>query len=223
MQSWFRRIMLAFSGVLAIEAIWLLAAELSRPAILAFPVNAAAARVPVLHRDRAIRAAAFGIVRGDLWAERALSYADLSWGESSPARTAEEAKTFEKARIAAQQALRYAPHDARVWVLLASLESRLDWLNRRAAEALKMSYYTGSYEAELSPLRLLVAVRADTLSGGELQELVRGEIRRIISQRPAQKPAILAAYRDAQPTGRRFIETTLEELDAGQSTDVLHR
>jgi hypothetical protein len=35
----------------------------------------------------------------------------------------------------------------------------------------------------------------------------------VVTRKPELKPAIVAAYRDAAPIGRQFIEDALEEID----------
>ena len=76
-----------------------------------------------------------------------------------------------------------------------------------------MSYYTGANEVELIPLRLHLAVNSQALAENDFQELVRHDIRTIVTRKPELKPAILTAYRDALPTGRQFLEETLKEID----------
>src|SRR5258708_4587598 len=93
------------------------------------------------------------------------------------------------------------------------MDSRLDFLNQKVAGPLKMSYYTGPNEIALIPLRILIATRSDAIADPDLQILVGGEIRTIITRKPESKPLILAAYRDALPEGKRFIESTVAALD----------
>jgi hypothetical protein len=65
------------------------------------------------------------------------------------------------------------------------------------------------------PLRLLVATCSDAINDAELQTLVASEIRLIITHEQNLKPLILAAYQDAPPSGKRFIETVIGDLDPG--------
>jgi hypothetical protein len=78
---------------------------------------------------------------------------------------------------------------------------------------LKMSYYAGPNEPSLIPLRISIATHSDSITDPELQILVGGEIRTIITRKPNLKPVIIDAYRNAPPEGRRFIETQVGELD----------
>src|ERR1700722_3741173 len=84
-------------------------------------------------QDRAAEAARRGVIRGDLWAEDAILLAaglqnDVAGGGITPA-----SDTLEAARAAAERAARLAPHDSRIWLLIAAIDSRLDWLDRRIA------------------------------------------------------------------------------------------
>ena len=120
---------------------------------------------------------------------------------------------LDSTRSVAVRAAALAPHDARAWLLIAEVDSQ--GLEHNAAGPLKMSYYTGPNELPLIPLRIDIATRTDAITDSELQILVGGEIRTIITRRPDLKPLIIAAYRSALPEGRRFIESQVGELDPG--------
>jgi len=121
--------------------------------------------------------------------------------------------TIGQARDVAERALAFAPHDARIWLALASMDSRLDWLNGEASTALRMSYYTGANEIELIPLRLSLAVNFSVISDMDFQQLVHHDIRTVVTRKPELKSAVLDAYRHALPVGQQFIEETLKEMD----------
>ena len=212
-QPWFRRLLLLLAGILGVQAAWTVTAELVRSPRSGFPADVAAASAAAPRRSTTLWAARFGLVRGDLWAEHALTYADLMWSHPRSDTDIDGPQMIARARAAAVRALLNAPHDARIWLLLASLESRFDWLNGKAAAALRMSHYTGPNERELIPLRLLVSVQSGALADAELRDLLQTEIRTIIRRRPELKPAIVSAYREGLPAGRRLIEKTLAELD----------
>jgi hypothetical protein len=93
------------------------------------------------------------------------------------------------------------------------MDSRLDWLNGEASTALRMSYYTGANEIELIPLRLSLAVNFSVISDMDFQQLVRHDIRTVVTRKPELKSAVLDAYRHALPVGQQFIEETLKEMD----------
>jgi hypothetical protein len=199
--------------VLACQATWILQAEFYRPALPVFPANSQAAGAAAAQRSAATLAASVGVVRGDLWAECALTYLGLFWNDNQDKVSPQTPETIQRAREVADRALRYSPHDARIWLDLASIDSRLDWLNGKAAAALRMSYYTGANETELIALRLPLAVRSEALGDKDFQQLVNHDIRVIVARKPELKPVILMAYRDALPTGQQFIEQTLTEID----------
>lgn len=209
-QKFFRRATFAFAFVLGCQAAWILAAEIARPSPPTFPTNVQAATETAGDQNAAIVAASLGLIRADLWAECALIYLNESWGENR--LTTQDSKTVEQARACANRTLTLAPHDARTWLVLASLDSRFEWLTRQAA-ALRMSYYTGANETELVPLRLLLAVRSDALSDKDFQQLVRNDIRLIVAHKPELKPAIVAAYRHALPAGQQFLDEAVREID----------
>ena len=213
---WFRRAILTLAGILGLQALWILAAEITRPVLPSVTTSENAAETASRYRSAATLSAMFGMVRGDLWTGCALTYADLLWSEKPEHADTDTSKTITPAHDAAKRALRLAPHDAKTWLLLAGLFSRFDWLNGKSAASLRMSYYTGTNEVELFPLRILLAARSDNaLADTELRTFVQRDIRIIVTLKPELKPAIRAAYRDALPAGRQFIEQTLGELDPG--------
>lgn len=213
-QIWFRCAILTIAGILGLQALWILAAEITRPVLLPVATSENAAETLSRYRSAATLSAQFGMVRGDLWADCALTYADLLWSEKPERADTDTSKTIALAHDVAERALRLAPHDTKAWLLLAGLYSRFDWLNGKSADSLRMSYYTGRNEVELFPLRILLAARSDNALGDtELRTFVQRDIRIIVTRKPELKPAIRAAYRDALPAGRQFIELTLGELD----------
>jgi len=161
----------------------------------------------------ASRAARFGLVRGDLWAESALSFVNLSPTGFSSTVDLSRSETVENVRTRAKQALRYSPHDARIWLVLATLDSQLSARDSRVAASLRMSYYTGANEIKLIPLRLLVLARSDALTNDDLRQLVYHDIRHVITRAPQLKYTIITAYREASPVGRQFLSQILAELD----------
>jgi hypothetical protein len=205
-----RGAILLFGFVLGCQTVWILTAEFSRPSSFELPATAQAAAAASANRNAAAWAASFGVIRGDLWAEYALTYLDILEHDPSRSVGASDDKTIEHAREVANRALALSPYDARVWLVLAGIKSRL---RQKSGATLRMSYYTGANEAELIPLRLHLALNSQALAEKDFQELVRHDIRIIITRKPELKPAILTAYRDALPTGRQFLEQTLKESD----------
>jgi hypothetical protein len=205
----FRLATLVFGIVLVAQCIWLLLAELSRPGIDRLPTDAPAATLAARQRDAAAWAARMGMIRGDLWAESSFTYADLLWrdGGAEP----ESTRSLEQVRAAREHAAGYAPHQASAWLLMAGLASRFQWSKPDPAETLKMSYYTGSSELPLAPLRLLVWARSDLLGDSDLQQFVGRDLRLLFAHQLTS--AVAEAYEVASPAGKRFIEQAVRDID----------
>ena len=207
----FRGTTLVFALMLGCQAIWILTPEYYQPYPIEFPRNVEAANAARANRDTAELAASFGLIRGDLWANYALTYSDELWGNDHA--STQPPNVTEQARDIANRALSYAPYDARIWLLLAGIDLRFDWLNRKSSAELRMSYYTGANDIELIPLRLSLAVNSSEIGDTYFQELVRHDIRIVVTRRPELRPTILAAYQDAPQIGRQFIKETLNGID----------
>ena len=105
--------------------------------------------------------------------------------------------------------------DAGAWFGLAPATGRFDWLNPTASKALKMSYYTGFNRSDLVAPRLILLAQVDTTRDVELVDLLRRQVRLIITRAPELKGAVGQAYRVATDANRRIIEA--EFKDAKQS------
>jgi len=209
---WFRNNILIFAAVLAVQAAWLVTAESIRPKLPYFPQDKASEERASAARSAAVTAASIGWVRGDLWTDGAIAL--WSGLTSEVARgNAQMTAQWDHARAVAQRAARLSPHDTRIWLLLAALDSRFDSKNREVADQLKTSYFTGLNEFALAPLRIRIATRSTAITDAELQPLVAQEIRSIILRHQDQKPALMAAYRDASTDGKKFIEATVGDID----------
>jgi hypothetical protein len=200
-----------FAGLLGLAAVWMLSVELIRPTLPFFPIDAAAAEATAAHRGAARAAAWVGLIRGDLWTDYAMTLAPNLSGELTGNASATSLQAVDSARTAAVRAAELAPYDARAWLLLAGVDSL--GLNHSAAGPLKMSYYAGPNELSLIPLRIKIASQSNAITDSELQTLVGGEIRTIITRKPDLMPVIVDAYRNALPEGRHFIETQVGDLD----------
>jgi hypothetical protein len=209
----FRRVTIMFAVLLGAQSVWLLLAEFTRPGIDRLPTDAAAATVAAKQRRSASLAASFGIIRGDLWADLAFTYADLLWGDSGS--SAGPPPALERARAQLERALDTAPHQSGAWLLLAGLGSRYPSLNVKAAQALKTSYYTGPSERDLMAPRLRVAAQSDFLNDPEIREFVTRDLHLLLAGR--QKSAIDEAYNAGSPTGKAFIKQAVGQIDAPAS------
>ncbi len=215
-----------FSALLGLAAFWTLVPELLKPRLPYFPINAG--QVPEFQAARGAAASATyaGWGRGDLWVTLALAEVAPVMFEagnrssasgsnvaqaSSGSVTQAMLKSANEARSALLHAAKLSPHDARIWTLWSYLESRSPNADAKAAEALKLAYYTAPNEFSLAPLRLSVAGRLQT--DDELKGLIQAEIQAIVLKRPDLKPAIATAYETARPAGRELFEASLIEID----------
>jgi len=208
-QIFFRFATRLFAMILGVLSIWLLLSELSRPGIERLPTDQISAAMAAKRRSVAAFAASIGVIRGDLWAESAFTYSGLLWGDGGP--SADLTQALQHAHISAENALKRAPHQSGVWLFLAALTSRHPSQGFNPAEALRMSYYTGSSERDLMSLRLRLMAHLDAFGDGELQQFASWDLRSLIARK--QTTAIAEAYREASAAGKRFIEQTVADID----------
>ena len=209
---WLRTSSVIVAAFIGAAALWILTTEAVRPRPAYFPANSN----EVVAFDASLAASAsaahIGRIRGDLWASAAVTEAAPLLFEPTGEKPSAASQTkIERAQEAIQHAANLSPHDSRVWLVLAGLRSRQSPPDPSAAEALKLSYYTGPNEFALAPIRLAIAGRVT--ADEELQGQVQAEIQRIILKRPDLKPAIAAAYKTAVAKSRELFEATLEEAD----------
>ena len=209
----FRLCALTYAGLLGLVASWLLATEIMHPKVAYFPADKAASELAAGQRLAAHFAAEIGVMRGDLWADYAITLLSELLTDSKNTTASAAKDLSDDTRNVAITAAKLAPTDSRLWLLLALIDQRTDWLGRGIPGPLKMSYYTGPNAVALIPTRLLIATRSAAITDPELQELVGREIRTIVTRRPDLRPALFVAYRDALPEGRRFIEAKVGDLD----------
>jgi hypothetical protein len=212
--TYVRTIVGVLAPLLGIFALWILVGELTSPRVSYFPSSPDEANAMNAVRGPALRAAEFGMVRGDLWTVAAITAASptlFAATGSSPERAS--LAEVENMRAIADRAAKLSPHDSRIWLVLAGLDFRIDGKNPRGTETLKLSYYTGPNEISLMPLRLLLAVGSNAIFDEEVQSLVPLDMQRIMTQRPDLKPAIALAYNHALPKGREIIEAALKVAD----------
>jgi hypothetical protein len=210
----FRLLIWGFAVLQATFALWLLTPALVRPSISYFPADSATLKELPSRRTRAHRAAIYGYLRGDLWADYMLVLAAGVIADLQGGTPFDAAPNIEEARRAAKRAAQLAPHDARAWLIIAALASRGDPSPRNIAEPLKMSFYTGPSESELMPLRVILSTRSELIENEEIRALAAQDIRALATRRPELKQALVTAHRTASPAGKRFIEATLEKVDA---------
>jgi hypothetical protein len=214
-KNWLRVALVLFGIFLSAQAVWILVAERYPSSHIGLPADAKAAALAAAARERIKQAASLAVVRGDLWAESAFTYAGRLWTDQAMDPNA--GNTSNTAVLnALTQALRYAPHRGDVWLMFAALADQYKWTGLQPGALLKMSYYTAPNELALFPLRLSVSLRAKSaIDDTELQDMVRRDIGVVLTRVPALKPALVAAYRSASPPGKAFTERVISEIDPG--------
>jgi hypothetical protein len=201
---------LCVAALLAVQCIWLLLAELPRSDVMRLPTGAPAAAAAAQQRDGATRAAAFGFIRGGLWAQASFTYADLLWGKNG-AEANGGVTAAAQAEALLYQAVKDAPCDSSAWLLLAGLTLRYRLDRWDATAALKMSYYTGPSENDLIPFRFLLAVNSDRSSDPEMRLFITRDLRFLLSNN--QTNDVVNAYKAAPRSEKAFIEQTVSQLD----------
>ena len=147
-----------------------------------------------------------------LWAESAFTHSNLLWTQQTTAPDAGSA-TVEEARVQLERAARYSPHRGDVWLLFAAMADRYNWQDYKPSALLRMSYYTAPNEQALFLLRIKVALQADGPADPDLADMIRRDIRLLITKNPALKPALLAVYKAASSPNKQFVERVVAEVD----------
>lgn len=206
-ELWPRGGLAVLALMLTLQAVWILGAEgyeFDRHRLMQQANSAEGTH------DGIRKAAAFAVVRGDLWAKSAR--AQIARPETDIA--AGPASNPMLAREDLERALRYAPHRSDAWLMLALLAGRDRLPGYDVGALLKMSYYTAPYDIALLPLRLDLALSAETKApDAELQDLIRRDISLIVRRQPGLRPALAAAYRSAAPPQRSIAERLIFEVD----------
>lgn len=199
--------------ILAAQAVWILYAEAYRLNGDQLSIDQTAMTITRVDQERALKAASRAFIRGDLWAESAITYAGQIWADRALQLDTSDRQT-ERARASMLQTLRYSPHRGDIWLMFAALAERSRWQGYEPSSLLKVSYYTTPNEISLLPLRLSIALQLKNgLNDEELRELVRRDIRIALTRDPALRPALVQAHKTASAAGRAFLEQTIGEID----------
>ena len=207
----FRLAALIFAGLLGLQSIWLLAAELVRPRIDQLPTDISSAAAAKEKHNAASFAASIGAVRGDLWAESAFTNADLLWGKKAARDNEEPVETLPSTRTSLVRAIDFSPHLSSAWLFLAGLAARFSSLHLDTTELLKASYYTGPSDQNLIPLRLRIAAQSNDFSDVEMRQFVSRDIHFLLGHN--QRSAISEAYSSATTAAKAFMEQTIRDID----------
>jgi hypothetical protein len=197
-----------YGVILGAASLWLLLAELPRTSVTALPTSRDTAAAAALRRDDALWSARVGQLRGELWAESSFTFADLEWAASAPANLLDDAKN------SAARAVRLAPTNSSVWLLLADLASRYRWEAPKPIETIKMAYYSGPHEGTLIPLRLMMSARLDDATDPEFERLFRSDVETVLTSRPSLRPALVSAYGQGTPSARHLIQDVASQIDS---------
>jgi hypothetical protein len=112
-----------------------------------------------------------------------------------------------------QRALSIAPDNPELWLALALLQAQRDPRDPLLSGAMKMTYFTAPNDARLMPVRLDTATRFDALDDPDVRELVRGDVRLMLTRMPALRTAVISAYRRASKLGKAFLEEAVQSID----------
>lgn len=178
----------------------------------AFPSDAAKISSPWAG-DVPSRLAALSPFGSELESNHALIAAlqAIESGRKRPATVQSAQHTDALARV--RQTLSASPYDPELWLALALLQAQRDPHDPVVFEALKMGYFTALNDARLMPVRLDIAGRFDALADPDIKDLVRSDVRLIMTRRPELKPAIVSAYRRASDLGKAFLQDVVQSID----------
>jgi hypothetical protein len=201
-RTWFRTATLSLASFLGLQCVWLLAAEHYRSTLRQLPTTAPAAAAAAKQRDGAALAASIGLMRGELWAESAFSYANLLFDDPGLSGDTSLAEKLASLGPTLQRALDEAPTQSGAWLLRAGLSLRYPILGFNALDALKMSYYTSPTAPELAPLRLGMTTKLHWSSDVEMRQFVDRDLRMLLAQK---RPRVIAETYDASSQPEREI------------------
>lgn len=205
----FRLLALVIVVVAGLFSITSLIAEFMRPPGLSLPSRDSEAPSPQAVSAAGL-ASAIAPFRTDLKAGYAIALAGAALRSSA---SSSQSTDNEAAQNAVQSALKFGPHDSRMWLVLAQLRAQGNLGDPLVTEALKMSYFTGPNRAELIPIRLDLVTTSNALSDADLSELARSDVRAMLMQLSDQRAALIKDYVRASATGKKFLENSVEMLD----------
>jgi hypothetical protein len=178
------------------------------PISLPFPSNRVSLTPEQL--SSAAIAAAIAPFRSDLSADHALAVA----GDALRSNVKQSPEKQNAAKNIVKAALRTAPHNSQMWLLLALLQNPGDPL---AAESFKMSYLTGPNRAEIIPVRLSAVTAGKALADSDLGDLAGGDVRAVLTKLPEQRQNLVSYYAGASEVGKKFLDQSVAALDPGFS------
>ena len=204
-----RAIAAAFAVLLAGQCVWLLLPEVTRPHLDQLPLDRTFAASAANYGAAAERAASFGVIRGDLWAQSAFTHANLLWSDATDTNSS-TMQSVGSTRTSLDRALTHSPHQSGAWLFLADLALHYQ-LALDPSEPLKMSYYTGASDQHLMPLRLRVSAQMAKFNDVEIRQFVERDLRFFLTHK--QTGEIADAYGVASPAAKSLIEQTVQDID----------
>jgi hypothetical protein len=202
-----------FAAILGLLSAWLIAAEAMRPTLPFFPANGADAKASAIRRSEAAAAAWIGWPRGGLWVDYAITTNAALLANFEDGITDKAEHPDQNAFGVSETAARLDPSDARVWLLLASVNEQSASNSSRALAQLKMSYYTSPYNEHLFPLRIQIVARSTAPFDDELRSFIDYELGMIVRDEPHFKQTIALAFRMASPAGHQFLAASIGKHD----------
>lgn len=207
------RIVLVVLGlVVGINALASAAVELSWPARPRFPADPA----KIVPSSDAAAPGWLEMVspfRSDLESNSALIAALQTLQSAGERPAADTASRNAEAQARLRQTLSVAPYHADIWLALALLQAQKNPRDPATVEALKMAYFTAPNTEQLMPVRLDTATSFEALADPDLRELVRGDVRLMVTRGPERRPAVTAAYRRASARGKAFLEEAVQSIN----------
>jgi hypothetical protein len=173
------RVGLMVSAVsLGAYAMWISGAEITRTRPPSFPIERGSESR--LELERAAIAASIGIIRGDLWADYAILLSSRFLNENMDDHASTSPGELLAVQAAVEKAATLAPHDSRIWLLLAMVYSQTNTSDARVGRSLMMSG----------------EIRTIILSKPNLQSAI---VDAYNSANPAGKQLIINTLRDLDP------------------------
>jgi len=188
-----------------------LIADFRRPMPPPFPVGSQVS--PTAEQlSSAAQAAAVAPFRSDLLADNALAVAAQML--KSGVKGQQEKQNTENA---VKAALRIAPHQSRMWLLLALVQASGNSADPLIAESFKMSYLTGPNQAEIIPIRLSAVTANNALRDSDLGDLALSDVRTLLTQLRDKRETLATDYAGASEVGKKFLEQSVSVVDPGFS------
>jgi hypothetical protein len=150
---------------------------------LARPDHVNGTEAAVARRTRAVLVAEIGAMRGDPWAEGALTGARFM--ETDRRTSLDQTNVGQLARAIANAgpALALAPVNGAAWLFLARLPASSQDGENRVGTLPEMSYFTAPSALDLAPWRLERGVTSSALADRDLPAFIKSDSRAIGQQR----------------------------------------